>query len=77
MSTIVFTLSDEHIALCDLLKCTGLADSAGQGKHLVAAGQVRVDGQPEARKTAKVRAGQMIECRGTRVLVSAPAQARA
>ena len=74
MPTIVFPLSAEHIALCDLLKCAGLADSSGQGKHLVAVGQVRVDGQPEGRKTAKIRAGQVVECRDTRVLVGAPGQ---
>jgi len=68
----VFALASPHIALCDLLKCAGLADSAGQGKHLVAAGLVRVDGQPESRKTAKIRVGQTVECAGVRVLVAAP-----
>ena len=33
-------------------------------KLLVAAGEVRVDGQPEMRKTAKIRAGQVVECLG-------------
>ncbi len=71
MPTITFALSAEHIALCDLLKCAGLADSAGRGKHLVAAGLVRVDGQAEGRKTAKIRAGQVVECMGTRLVVGA------
>jgi ribosome-associated protein len=68
-----FTLAGETIALCDLLKCAGLAASAGEGKHLVAGGGVRVDGQPESRKTAKIRAGQVIETAGVRLEVLAPA----
>jgi ribosome-associated protein len=75
MPTIEFALrgdaADAAIALCDLLKLTGVADSGGQGKALVAAGEVRVDGRPESRKTAKIRAGQVVECRGTRIRVNA------
>ena len=42
MSSITFTLTGEFVPLCDLLKLTGLADSGGAGKALVAAraGQV-------------------------------------
>jgi ribosome-associated protein len=67
-----FILSGDTIALCDLLKCAGLATSSGQGKHLVAQGGVQVDGLPESRKTAKIRAGQVVEFQGARVLVRAP-----
>jgi len=66
-----FILKDEHVRLCDLLKLVGIADSGGQGKHMVAAGEVTVDGQPESRKTAKIRAGQAVECLGVKVLVLA------
>ncbi|MDP1718580.1 MAG: RNA-binding S4 domain-containing protein [Burkholderiales bacterium] len=69
METIEFQLRDESIRLCDLLKAAGVAESGGQGKHLVAEGEVTVDGQPESRKTAKIRAGQTVECRGVRLLV--------
>jgi ribosome-associated protein len=69
VENIEFRLRDEHVRLCDLLKVAGLADSGGQGKQLVAAGEVTVDGQPESRKTAKIRAGQTVECRGVRVRV--------
>lgn len=57
-----FQLRGEYIALCDLLKITGIADSGGQGKVLVAEGLVVVDGAIEYRKTAKIRAGQTVEC---------------
>jgi ribosome-associated protein len=67
-----FRLRDEHIRLCDLLKLAGVADSGGQGKQLVAAGAVSVDGQTESRKTAKIRAGQQVECQGVRIVVLAP-----
>ena len=73
METIEFQLKGEQVRLCDLLKLAGIADSGGQGKHLVATGEVRVDGQPESRKTAKIRAGQIVECRGARIVVVAAA----
>lgn len=71
METVKFQLNGEHVRLCDLLKLAGIAHSGGQGKHMVADGLVSVDGKPESRKTAKIRAGQTVECRGVRVLVLA------
>lgn len=69
MESIEFRLSGDHVRLCDLLKLAGLADSGGHGKHLVASGEVSVDGHPESRKTAKIRAGQTVQCRGISVRV--------
>ena len=71
METIQIQLKGEHVRLCDLLKLAGIADSGARGKHLVAEGKVTVDGQPESRKTAKIRAGQMVECQGVKILVQA------
>lgn len=70
MQTVDFPLNGEHIELCNLLKLTGVADSGGRGKAMVAAGEVRVDGRPESRKTAKIRAGQVVECAGVRINVT-------
>ena len=67
-----FVLSREHIELCQLLKAVGIAESGGAGKHLVAAGEVSVDGMAESRKTAKIRAGQSVTCQGVTILVKAP-----
>lgn len=67
-----FVLSKPYIALCQLLKLAGIADSGGAGKHLVAAGEVSVDGKPERRKTAKIRAGQSVACRGVTIAVIGP-----
>ena len=69
MQTTEFILTGEYIELCNLLKLVGLADSGGRGKTIVAEGLVKVDGLLEKRKTAKIRAGQMIECDETRILI--------
>ena len=66
-----FVLNREHVELCQLLKLAGIASSGGEGKHMVADGEVMVDGKPEARKTAKIVAGQTVHCRGTDIHVKA------
>ncbi|WP_448477302.1 RNA-binding S4 domain-containing protein [Pseudoxanthomonas mexicana] len=60
MQRIDFDLDREHVELNQLLKLVGLADSGGQGKAIVASGDVMVDGAVELRKTAKIRAGQIV-----------------
>ena len=55
-----FDLDREHVELNQLLKLVGIADSGGQGKAIVASGEVTVDGGVERRKTAKIRAGQIV-----------------
>ena len=64
-----FELKGEYIALCDLLKMVGIAESGGRGKTMVAEGIVKVDGKVELRKTAKIRAGQVVECMGETIKV--------
>ena len=72
MKSFEFRLTGEYIELCNLLKLAGVADSGGRGKALVAEGRVTVDGRPEGRKTAKIRAGQQVECLGARMSVLGP-----
>lgn len=60
MQQLEFHLRGEFIELNQLLKLTGVCDSGGAGKALVAEGVVCVDGQVELRKTAKIRAGQVV-----------------
>jgi ribosome-associated protein len=62
MQKLEFELQGEHVELCNLLKLVGLADSGGRGKQMVAEGLIKVDGQAESRKTAKIRAGQVVSC---------------
>ena len=59
-SIISCALDREFIELNQLLKLTGVCDSGGAGKQLVASGNVQVDGITELRKTAKIRAGQTV-----------------
>ena len=60
MQTLEYRLRGEFIELNHLLKLSGFANSGGAGKALVATGVVSVDGQQELRKTAKIRAGQVV-----------------
>ena len=60
MQQIEFHLKREFVQLNQLLKLTGLCDSGGAGKALVAAGDVLVDGSVELRKTCKIRVGQIV-----------------
>ena len=69
IATTTFELKGEFIALCDLLKTMGIADSGGQGKAFVAEGIVRVDGEIELRKTAKIRKGQVVECFNNQITI--------
>ena len=60
MQRIRFELDRDFVELNQLLKLTGLCDSGGAGKQLVASGSVRVDGVVELRKTCKIHAGQRV-----------------
>ncbi len=55
-----FEVVGDHVELNQLLKLAGFCASGGEGKHLVAAGLVQVDGQVELRKTCKIRPGQRV-----------------
>jgi len=70
MPRIAFSL-DGHpfVELHQLLKLAGLVDSGGAGKHVVASGAVSVDGAVELRKSAKIRAGQIVRVEQTEILV--------
>lgn len=72
MQQITFELRGDFITLDSLLKATGLAGSGGAAKTMVGGGRVQVDGQDEMRKTAKIRAGQVVSVHGARVRVVAP-----
>ncbi len=64
-------LRGEFIELNQLLKLAGVCDSGGAGKALVAEGVVSVDGKKESRKTAKIRAGQVVKVGDTQIKVLA------
>lgn len=60
MPIVRFELDREYVELNQLLKLSGICDSGGAGKHLVATGAVRVDNALESRKTCKIRSGQRV-----------------
>lgn len=60
MTVLEFELDREYVELNQLLKLTGVCDSGGAGKALVASGAVRVDGEVELRKTRKVHASSVV-----------------
>jgi len=69
MPNLDFTLTGEFVELHNLLKITGLADSGGSAKMIVASGAVKVDGAVELRKTCKIRGGQVVLLGDTRIAV--------
>ncbi len=71
MQQLEFQLRGEFVELNQLLKLTGVCDSGGAGKALVAEGLVSVDGKIESRKTAKIRAGQVVTLGDVRISVLA------
>lgn len=64
MKQLFYLEQHEYIALCDLLKSAGIAESGGQAKAWIAEGRVLRNGAAEPRKTAKIRAGEVIEFNG-------------
>ena len=71
MQTLDFELQGSYVELNMLLKLTGLCDSGGAGKRLVASGAVLVDGHSELRKTCKIHAGQNVRVQDTEIQVLA------
>ena len=58
---IEFELAEhDYIELHSLLKVTGLCESGGVAKLLIAEGLVHVDGEVETRKRCKIRVGQIV-----------------
>ena len=71
MQNVTFPLNGEYVELNQLLKLVGICDSGGAGKAIVASGDVSVDGKVELRKTAKIRAGQVVTLGDVRIRVTA------
>jgi len=72
MQQLEFQLRGEFVELNQLLKLSGVCDSGGAGKALVAEGVVSVDGIVESRKTAKIRAGQVVTLGDVRIQILSP-----
>lgn len=62
-----FEIEGDYIELIKLLKLTGLCESGGRAKMVVADGQVTVDGAVELRKKCKLRRNQVVEFKDHRI----------
>ena len=71
MQQLDFELDRDFVELNQLLKLSGLCDSGGAGKALVASGAVSVDGVVELRKTCKIRDGQVVRVGDAEIRVTA------
>jgi ribosome-associated protein len=61
MKNLTFEIRGEYIELIRLLKAMNLVESGGQAKLAVEDGLVKVNGNLEARKRAKLRPGDKVE----------------
>ena len=59
----------DYIELHSLLKVTGLCESGGIAKLMVADGLVKVDGEVELRKRCKIRTGQTVVLHDQQIIV--------
>jgi ribosome-associated protein len=60
----------DTIRLGQLLKLAGVADDGGEAKAILAAGEVRVNGEPESRRGRQLHPGDRIEVAGRTLHVS-------
>jgi len=63
------SISSEPIELYKLLKFENMVSSGGEAKHVIEAGLVRVNGQPETRKRKKIVPGDTVEFGGETIRV--------
>lgn len=61
----------EFIELIKLLKLLRIAESGGQAKMMVEDGEVKLNGNPESRKRAKLRPGDLVEIFGKEIAIQA------
>lgn len=59
----------EYIELIKLLKLLRIAESGGQAKMMVEDGEVKLNGNPESRKRAKLRPGDLVEIFGKKITI--------
>lgn len=64
-----FYLKTEFIALNQLLKAIGWAETGGHAHELIDAGVVYVDGEAETQRRKKIRAGMTVSCEGNSIAI--------
>lgn len=66
---IEFKLDGEFIPMIQLLKATNLVDTGGEAQIVVTQGEVKYNGTVDYRKRLKVKKGDIVEFRGTKIKV--------
>ena len=64
-----FELTEDYIELIKLLKVLQIAENGAMAKTLVENGEVVLNGEPESRKRAKIRKGEVIKVLGQTIKV--------
>ena len=59
------------VRLDQLLKLEGIAQTGGHAKLLIQDGEVFVDGEVETRRGRQLHGGEVVECEGRKVTVTA------
>lgn len=68
----IFKLNgSEYIELIKLLKLLHFAESGGHAKIMVEDGEVKLNGEMEYRKRAKLRTGDLVETSGKKISIEA------
>ena len=62
-------LKGEFIELNKLLKFSGLVSTGGEAKIFIDEGEVKLNGQVEHRKRAKLKVGDIVEFRGDKIKI--------
>ncbi len=66
----IFNLNGaEYIELIKLLKLLHFAESGGHAKIMVEDGEVKLNGEVEFRKRAKLRPGDLVETSGKQITI--------
>jgi ribosome-associated protein len=66
---IEFKVTGDYIPMIQLLKATGLVSTGGEAQIVVDEGEVKYNGTVDNRKRLKVKKGDMVEFRGTKITI--------
>ena len=66
---ITFKVEGDYIPMIQLLKATNLVETGGEAQIVVAQGEVKYNGEVDYRKRLKVKKGDLVEFRGTKIKV--------
>ena len=69
MVTRTFKLKSEYIELVKLIKLLGIAETGGHAKNMIDNGEVKLNGNLESRKRAKLRPGDKVKMDEITILI--------